>query len=282
MSICQDASTNFLRDYGYNPIRLPSSSVQPYDILFLKPETRSKTSLVGSLENFTASPGKNDFPLVSQDIRAVNIEGINSNKFQIDFGLSILGNILSALGSVGGNLKTSYEKAQNIQFTYSNVSLELIRRGPLANFLKNRAKPRLDSSFIQFFDEEGEAFIITEVAKSDRFEVEAFDENGVGLEVDVNYILGAIGTDITVAKSADSETKLVYQGKTKISFAFKAVPFWLDVSTPTFKISPFGTDVSIAEDGSESGSLSANNVLLGNDSRRLISIKKASIGDLID
>lgn len=280
MSICRDVSTKHLRDIGFNPIRLPSENVKPYDILFRKPGTKSKTSLVGALQDFTKSPSAKDFPLLSQDLQTTNIQGTQSSEFQIDFGLSILNNLLSALGGGGGNLSTAYQNAKQIQFTYNNVSLDVIRRGALANFLSEQAIPKLDSPFLNFFDEEGEAYMIVEIAKSNQFEVEAFDENGVSIGVDVAGILGAIGGNVNVKSDSDANKKLTYEGEVKIPFAFKAVPFWLDVTVPMFRISPFGGQVVILESTSAPNQEEFKDEILGSDERRLISIKKISMAEL--
>ena len=240
-------TSTFLSDNGYNLIRYPSENVKPYNILHCQPG-KSKTLLFGNLERFIVSPDKKDFPPVHQDIKTLDIEGEKPNEFQIDFGLGFLegvGDFLSALGSIGGELKIGYEKSRNVRYAYKNVSQEAIELGSLSNFLQDRVKPKMDSPFISFFNEPGRAFIITEILKSNQFEVEAYNEDRVGLEANINLILEPIGTDISVGRGSDSNTKLVYQGQNKIPFAFKAVPLWLDVSIPTFKIIPFeGINIS--------------------------------------
>lgn len=235
-----DVSTNFFRNRGYNHIQFPSENVRLYDILLRQPG-KSETLIVGNLEGFIASSGR-DFPPISLNIKVPDLEGEKLKELQIDFGLGFLegvGDFLSALGSIGGELKIGLEKAQNVRYAYKNVSKEVIKLRLLDKFLQEGAKPkRIEGPFVTFFEEIGTAFIITEILKSNQFEVEAYNEDGSVLEVDVNPFFEAISTNISVSRGSNSNTELVYRGQTKIAFAFKAVPIWLDKTIPRFKIVP--------------------------------------------
>lgn len=278
MSICKDESIHYLYRYGYNPIRLPSEAVDTYYILFRK--DKRTVEAIGTLEHFIVDPRPDKFPLVHRDIPAALIEGVYSSKHEIDFGLSILNNILSALSGAGINLGVKYQNAHKIQFQYRNVLLNQVYRAPLAEYVRT-VKPKLDHPFIDYFDEEEEAFIIVEIARSNSFVVEAFNEKGRGLDLEVEGIQDAIGGSINVGTAKNSQSKIVYEGDRHVSFAFKAIPFWVDkkASPAHIRLSPFDSPVvlrTINSPISEKPRLSMPKEVLINTSEEkpLIRIKK--------
>lgn len=242
MSICQDASIRYLYDLGYNPIKLPSEAVDTYYILFRK--SKRTVEAIGTLEHFIVEPNLDEFPLVHRDIPAALIEGIYSIKHELGLGLSILNNLLSALAGAGIDLSTKYQNVQKIQFQYKNVLLNQVYRAPLAEYVQT-VQPKSDHPFSDYFDEEGEAFIIVDIARSNSFVVEAFDERGASLNLEVEGIRDAIGGKIDVGTAKNSQSKIVYEGDRHISFAFKAIPFWVDkeISPPRIRLSPFDAPV---------------------------------------
>ena len=242
MSKCKDTSIRYLYDLGYNPIKLPSEAIDTYYILFRK--SKRTVEAMGTLEHFIVDPHPDEFPFVHRDIPAALIEGIYSIKHELGFGLSILNNLLSALGGAGVDLSAKYQNAQKIQFQYRNVLLNQVYRAPLAEYLRS-VKPKSDHPFIDYLDEEKEAYIVVDIARSNSFVVEAFDDSGASLNLGVEGIQQAIGTKIDVGTAQNSQSKIVYQGEKHISFAFKAIPFWIDRESdpPEFVLSPFNAPV---------------------------------------
>src|SRR5258705_13980946 len=93
-----DPFVNSLKSFGYNIVRLPKADIQPLLLLSKNGDNLDRLRVVTKL--LTAGDVV-AAPRIATDIPAANINGSRTGTMKIGLGLSILGNII---GAMGGNL----------------------------------------------------------------------------------------------------------------------------------------------------------------------------------
>jgi hypothetical protein len=89
---------------------------------------------------------------------------------------------------------------------------------------KYLAQGDLDTSnaFATYFqDHDKEAYVITEVLKSNAIKVTAKDDSGASIGVDLPNIQNVLGAKVSVGASGAGSTDLIYQGQNPVTFGFK-------------------------------------------------------------
>jgi hypothetical protein len=220
---CGDPAVSFLNSLGYNPVRLPRADLQPFTLL-----TRSGPALkvLGPLSDIVttnASP-----PSISLDKAAADINGQRSDGINIDFGLKVLAQLLEALGAPSLGLNFAYKNASKVEFSYENVLRDALTVTALDRYLNN-AQPQVSTSLFNKLDEADEAFVISEVLKSNAFAVNATNTNGTSVEVDVPGIKDILGINTKVEVSSEDDRKVSYKGGQPLCFAFIAWSVWIEV-----------------------------------------------------
>src|ERR1051325_1830930 len=114
MALCTDPAVTYLRDLGFNVVRLPRATVQPLDLL-----GRSDGPLVrlGPLSSVWKS--KSPPPKAVSD-RTVTITAQSTAKLKMSIGVRILDSILQGLAGapVGGSLDGAFEDANALVFSF--------------------------------------------------------------------------------------------------------------------------------------------------------------------
>src|ERR1051325_3014289 len=112
-----DPFVNSLKSFGYNIVRLPKADIQPMLLLSRNGDNLDRLGAVTKL----LTPGENASPpKVIADTPAANINGSRTSSMKIGIGLSILGNII---GAMGGNLgvEAQYQQAKSAVFEFQSV-----------------------------------------------------------------------------------------------------------------------------------------------------------------
>ena len=89
------------------------------------------------------------------------------------------------------------------------------------------------------------AFIIVKIARSNFLVVKTFSDRGVSLGLKVAQIQNATGGNIDVGTTANSQSKIIYEGNRHVGFALKAIPFWVDKKTISLQFRLFSFDSPI-------------------------------------
>lgn len=225
MVTCKDPAIDYLNELGYNTIRLPREGITPLTILLRNPKT-SVSSIYGSVIEIITS---NTLPLpkVFENLQAANISGLKTNKLELKFGISILNDVLSALGSKSAGIESIFEKTSKIEFEYENVQYDTVMPASVTKFLK-QVQPSIDEDLIPQFNEQGKAYIIIDVLKSNSFSINSYQEREHGVSINIDALKNVIGLDSQVSIEKTGETKISFHGSKLLGFGFKACPIWIE------------------------------------------------------
>lgn len=219
--MCKDPLISSLNSFGFYPIKHPDVGNKVFLILS---KANGYLDGLGPLSDFISEEGP--LPEVEQDIQAADIAGIKSSDFDLDTGLNILGTFLSFLGAPAIGLKAAFSKAKNVVFQYRNVVKDRVRLTKVEKFL-TKVTPSKGSRLLQEIEDRGEAYVITELLKSNSFGIVAFDEKGFEVGIDVDHINQLLGVNSKIGVKKISEFHTVFEGKMSASFAFKAYSIWI-------------------------------------------------------
>lgn len=232
--MCQasDPFVTYLKQFGYNTIRLPRANIKPLQLL-----ARSGRDLnwLGDLSDVFVSPEAHPLPAVQLDVDAANIAGQRTGDLSIGVGLSILGNIIGALGGSKLGVEVAYKQARSAVFEFPEVKSDVSNLAQLDQFL-GRSDVNPASVAVSKMLEADQVYVITNTLKSRKFTMEAKRSNGTSVGVDVPVIQGAVGGSVAVSVNATQDGKVTYEGATPLVFGFQAVRlFYENNAYTTFK-----------------------------------------------
>lgn len=248
---CSDPLVTFAREYKYNLVKIPRGKVHPLDVLLLSPSSGLKRycplpKMV--FPNLNPNGGRlvPPVPEFEEDI-AANFSGQLSGKMSFDVGLPFLESVLNMFGAGSAGLGLKMGSAKQLQFQFKNVKVENVDLRDLSNYMLG-AVPDISVDYLSM-NEKGEAFVITDVLRSNSIDVKAFDQSGRELKLDIDAIKGVVGPKISVGREAANDLQVSFKGDVDLTFAFKAAAFWIEVPRgsryPIFKLDydvapPFG------------------------------------------
>jgi len=216
MGLCTDKSTSYLKGLGYNVVRHPNAALKPLDLIGVQGDS----NYLGPLNLLVAqSPGP--LPAAQTDVPAADINGQTSSKLDFSIGLSILGNIISALGGNNLGLNASYTDAQKVEFSYTGVLNDQVVPLEVGNYLKNGTVDTGNKILAQYVLGNGDLYLITKTAKSKKFTVSYERSNGTAAKVDVPVIQNAVGGNIKVSVDSARKHVVTYEGGSNLAFGFQ-------------------------------------------------------------
>jgi hypothetical protein len=220
MGICKDPVLTYLNKDGYNIVRTPRTGIEPLDILGRDGKSIEK---LGSLAEVWSSPQTP--PKISDPQPAVNISGQRTQSLDLGIGLKLLADLLGALGSNAGlpSLQTNYKRSRAVEFKFIDVFSVGLTAFSLGNYLAqgtlNLANPVVQAYFA---NEETDEFVITEILKSASLSVTAKGHDTSDVTLDLPAIQSMVGASIVVKLGSSSDSEIVYQGNSQLTFGFKA------------------------------------------------------------
>jgi hypothetical protein len=213
---CKDNSLTYLAGLGYNVIRHPDTTFAPLKLLG---EQNGEFLVLGSLNQLiTASTSA--LPEITRDQPAADINGQRSSSLKIGLGANILGPLIGALG---GNLSASvnYTDATQIAFQYQDVFSDSVVPLDAGAYLKGGHVDADNLVLRQYVLGNGRLYLISKIAKSDKFTVKYSKNSGVDASVQVPVIQAAVGGSLSVTTAGASASALTFQGKTSLPFGFQ-------------------------------------------------------------
>ncbi len=218
MALCKDPALTYLNKLGYNVVRLPRAGIAPMDVLGREDR---RVERLGNLGQIWSSPLPMPQPKPAEPASSIN--GRHTEDLKLSVGMRILEGILAGMGAALPQLNFAYQHARSVQFTFAEVHLISVDPFELGRYLAAGDLDSRNPFVAHYFDDEGsEAFVITEVLRSDTFTLIAKDESGSEAGVDVPAIQRAVGAKVSVSRSGSRTTELVYRGKQPLVFGFKA------------------------------------------------------------
>jgi hypothetical protein len=216
MALCKDPSLTYLNKYGYNVVRLPRQGLDPMDLL----GKNKALQRLGRLKTVWQTSRPEPQPGAPQAV--ADMEGSRSDDLDLSVGLKVLSGILSALGA-DAPVDFAYKRARKIQFGFTNVVSEGVDPLEVGAYLGSGDLDRGNDVAMHYFtDEDAQAFVVTEVLRSDTIHLTAKSETGTEVAVDVPAIANAVGAKVAVRAGGAQEATLTYSGRARLTFGFKA------------------------------------------------------------
>lgn len=223
MGFCSDPSLVFLKNIGYNVIRLPREGIEPLTVIGWSKES---AQILGKLPDLvTGTPGSLPQPTTGV---ATNINGQRSSSLKIGVGLSILNGMIAGLG--GGTLGASvnFTNAKKVTFLYENVTATTVDAIPVGRYLRDGDIDQTNPVSLPFLTGSGKLLVLVDVLKSNKIKVQFESSNGVAASLDVPVIQGAVGGKVAVDSQQETSGILSFDGDKMLSFGFKCFQVVLD------------------------------------------------------
>lgn len=222
--LCTDPFLTFLKAYGYSVVRLPKTDIRPLQLL-----TRQGKNLerLGDLATVFVAGSNIPLPPLRENARAANISGQRTADISLGLGLSVLGNILGAMGGSKLGLDTQYSRATTVAFEFQDIFEDSVETGRIDQFLTDASVSPFSRHLAQLLETDN-VYVTTATIKSTKFTVEAKTSNGVALEVSIPEIQEVVGGNVKVTGNAAVTSKVVYTGPEPLIFGFQAVRLFYD------------------------------------------------------
>jgi hypothetical protein len=221
---CKDPVLTLLKARGYNAIRLPKSDVKPLQIM-----TRTGKDLdrLGDLSTLLVAGSQVPLPTIKSDDPAATISGERTGQLSLGVGLTILGNIIGAMGGSKLGLDSAYKQAKSIAFEFQDVLEDKVSLAELDQYL-GEADVSPFSRYVAELLESDEVYVTVATIKSKTFVVEAKDSSTNSLAVEVPVIQQVVGSNVQVSLQKGSTSKVSYAGKVPLVFGFQAVRLYYE------------------------------------------------------
>ena len=219
-----DESITFLKDRGYSVLRLPRADASPLQTL-LRAEKKDLVRL-GDLKTITAA-GANPLPTLSLDNQApIEISGKESSNTKIEVGVNILGGLIAALGGNTLGVSAAFNKAKMMTFKFEDVLEDHIDVDRLDQYLTTCSFTGGNTVTNALIDDA--VFVITSTLKSNKFTVNAKNENGAKIGLDIPVVSGMASGKMSVDTARATEGTVTYQAEKPVIFGFQAVQVFMD------------------------------------------------------
>jgi hypothetical protein len=215
---CKDSSITYLKSIGYNVVRIPKGDIHPLQMLTKQNGVLKQLGDVASV----FAPGGTPVPKIKRNSPVADISGNQTSDLSVGIGLSILGNIIGAMGGSKLGLEAKFEKAKTLSFEFLDVVEDSVAIAMLDKFLGD-ADVNAAGRYVSQLLEADEVYVITATIKTNKFNVEGKQKNKTAVTVQVPEIKEIIGGNIDVGKKAAKSSKITFQGKISLVFGFQAV-----------------------------------------------------------
>ena len=222
--LCNDPFVTVLKSFGYNLIRLPKADVRPLQILARQGGDLTR---LGELSELLVAGSDIPLPSMSENTRAANISGQRTSDLSLGVALTILGNVLSAMGGSKLGLDSTYQQAKTAAFEFQDVLEDKVDIVKLDKYLGN-ADVSPFSRYVADLLEADEIFVTTATIKSTKFTLEAKTSDTASLEVSIPVIQNIVGGNVKVSGTSSTTSKLTYEGPVPLVFGFQAVRLYYD------------------------------------------------------
>ena len=239
---CNDPVLTYLRASGYNAVRLPKADIRPLQIMT---QAGRDLSRLGELATVFVPGNQVPLPRITADVRAAAITGQRTGDLSLGIGLSILGNILGAMGGSPLGFEEQYRRAKTIAFEFQDVLGDSVEVAELDKYLGAADVNPFSRHVAELLDSDA-IYVTTATIKSKKFVVEARASAG-----------GALDVSAPAIQEGGSTSKLAYEGTIPLVFGFQAVRlYYRDGRYSAFRILP--PEGGLVAMGGRSGSANAD------------------------
>jgi hypothetical protein len=222
--MCRDPFLSCLEDFGYCVVRLPDADLDPLQLLLRRGDDMER---LGRLSTVLVPGPHVALPHVTRGQPAASISGRRTGHLDVGVGLSLLGGVIAAMGGSQIGIDDTYRAAHTITFKFRDVIEDSVEPAALDQWLADASISRR-SVHVGSLLEAGDVYATTAVIRSRSLTVEARDEQGATLSVQVPALEHVANGRLTVSQAADNTAAVVYSGKTPLAFGFRAVRLFYD------------------------------------------------------
>lgn len=245
MGICTDKSTTYLKQHGYNVVRLPREGIRPLDLIGRQ---RDAVNYLGRLDKLLTHPS-HALPPIKSNAESAEIHGQTSSKLPLAIGLNVLDSILSALGA-GAGITANYKGAKTLQFGFGKPLVDTVAQLDIGQYLKNGEIDDDNLILKEYVLGNGDLFIITETIKTNKFTVSAEASGGGEFKLDVPAIQQLLSAGVQVSVDANSAGTVSYEGPKLLVFGFKCVQMgWTDEGMRLVNVKPGSVAMAAGDEG---------------------------------
>jgi hypothetical protein len=214
---CKDSSITYLKNAGYNVVRVPKADILPLQILI---NEKGIMKPLGELSTILKSP--TNLPAIKMNTPLASISGTKTSDLSLGVGISILGNIIGAMGGTKLGLDAKYEKARTISFEFEDVLEDSVSIALLDQYLGEAdVDPR--SRYVAELLEADEIYVTTATIKSQKFSIDGKQKNNASVTVEVPEIQEIVGGNVKVSGKGKKTSKISFEGTIPLVFGFQAV-----------------------------------------------------------
>jgi hypothetical protein len=214
--MCNDPFITYLKQSGFNAIRLPRRDFAPLQLLIGGGKELTSLGMLGTVISGPA------LPVLHRDAPVAPISGQQTGKLSVGVGLTLLGSIIGALGGNKIGLDAKYQMARSLTFEFSQVLMDSVDIATLDQYLA-AADLNPNSHHVSAMLEADEVCVVTATIKSGMITVQAKGERGAEVGLKLPEIQQLVGAEVTVSTSNNMASNITYKGSTPLVFGFQAV-----------------------------------------------------------
>jgi hypothetical protein len=214
--MCNDPFITYLKQTGYNVIRLPRQDFPPLQLLA---GDRKELTSLGALATVISGPS---LPPLRQNAPAAPISGQQTGKLSLGVGLTLLGSIVEALGGSKIGLDAQYKSAKSVTFEFTDVLMDSIEIAALDQYLA-AADVNPNSRHVGALLEADEVYVVTTTIKSNTITVRTGGERDIEVGLKLPEIQKVVGGELKVSAANNSASSITYKGNTPLVFGFQAI-----------------------------------------------------------
>jgi hypothetical protein len=207
---------NWLKDYGFNVIRLPRTNLAPGDVLYRsKDEFRDK---VGDLKMVFSSD--TELPKITSGEPVGDLAYSAEKKVDTSLGIKILGSLLGGISSSQLGAHLSSKHARKLAVKYEEIQQDSLPVLELQSWIQT-AHPQLSGQGAAWLND-GKLAAVSAVLKTKKLSIVAELDDGGAIELTVPEIQGVISGDATVTVESASSSRITFTGAQPIAFGLQA------------------------------------------------------------
>lgn len=212
---CNDPAITYLKQHGYNVIRLPRADIHPLEMVV---SANGRFERIGSLS--TAITSSISAPTFKQDITCAGVSGQRTGSLRLGIGLAMLNDIVAAMGGSSFDVSAEFHGVKRISFEFIDVLEDSIDIAELDQYLAAGEVNPLSRHVGHLLDRD-DICVIASVIKSARLLVRS---NG---ERNAQATLGEASRGTLKLKTLSSDT-ILFEGPHPLVFGCKAVRLQYD------------------------------------------------------
>jgi hypothetical protein len=222
MSLLSGRARPFLPDRDYLPMAMPTTDIAVLQVLASTGhDVLRRYSTVGNV-----LVGDAPLPVIHSDSPVVDASGTRQRSAKAGIGLSVVSQILRALGA-DASLDLTASGAQTVEFAYTDVTADSVDLADLDRWLAGADfDPRARTTAELLATEE--MYVVVNLLKARALSVRLVDGRSAGIALDLPAIAETIGSRVNITASTSADGTVTFHGTAPLGVAVKATQIRVD------------------------------------------------------